>query len=55
MSSIETRSNNDLYGRLWYGKWTMGRMIQFNTSSPYTHARGRLRKWLKTANVPRKS
>jgi len=45
---IEARSDADLYGRPWYdGKWTMGRMIQFNTSSPYTNARGRLRKWLK--------
>jgi len=26
----------------------MGRMIQFNTSSPYANARGRLRKWLKS-------
>lgn len=26
----------------------MGRMIQFNTASPYENARGRLRKWLKT-------
>ncbi|WP_353959734.1 ClbS/DfsB family four-helix bundle protein [Corynebacterium atrinae] len=23
----------------WYGKWTMGRMISFNTSSPYADAR----------------
>lgn len=25
----------------------MGRMIQFNTSSPYANAQGRLRKWVK--------
>ncbi|WP_342588365.1 ClbS/DfsB family four-helix bundle protein [Phyllobacterium phragmitis] len=25
----------------------MGRMIQFNTSSPYDNARGRLRMWRK--------
>lgn len=49
VSLIEDRSNDDLYGRSWYEKWTMGRMIQFNTSSPYENARGRLRKWLKTA------
>ena len=48
VSSIEALGNDDLYGRAWYGKWTMGRMIQFNTASPYTNARGRLRKWLKT-------
>lgn len=47
VSLIEARSNDDLYGRSWYEKWTMGRMIQFNTSSPYANARGRLRKWMK--------
>lgn len=38
----------ELYGEPWYGKWTMGRMISFNTSSPYANARGRIRKWLRT-------
>lgn len=47
ISLIEARSNDELYGRPWYEKWTMGRMIQFNTSSPYDNARGRLRKWKK--------
>lgn len=42
---VEARSNDELYGRPWYEKWTMGRMIQFNTSSPYDNARGRLRRW----------
>ena len=31
---IETHSEHELYGTSWYGKWTMGRMIQFNTASP---------------------
>ncbi len=44
---IASCDDEDLYGKPWYGKWTMGRMIQFNTSSPYDNARGRLRKWLK--------
>lgn len=48
---IEARSNDDLYDRSWYEKWTMGRMIQFNTSSPYANARGRLRKWMKARSV----
>ncbi|WP_433850287.1 ClbS/DfsB family four-helix bundle protein [Brucella pseudogrignonensis] len=51
VSLIEARSNDDLYGRSWYEKWTMGRMIQFNTASPYANARGRLRKWLKTKSL----
>lgn len=45
---IETHSEHELYGTSWYGKWTMGRMIQFNTASPYANARSRLRKWMKT-------
>jgi hypothetical protein len=48
---IEARSDEELYGRPWYEKWTMGRMIQFNTSSPYDNARGRLRKWKKAQEV----
>lgn len=44
---ITARDNAELYGRPWYEKWTMGRMIQFNTSSPYANARGRLRRWRK--------
>jgi len=42
---IEGLSDADLYGAPWYDRWTLGRMIQFNTSSPYANARGRLRKW----------
>lgn len=48
VAEVEARTDEDLYGKPWYGgKWTMGRMIQFNTSSPYANARGRLRKWSK--------
>lgn len=47
VDTISRRSNEELYGAPWYGKWTKGRMIQFNTSSPYTNARGRIRKALK--------
>lgn len=42
---IDSKTNDELYKVLWYGKWTLGRMIQFNTASPYTNARGRIRKW----------
>ncbi|UCA45452.1 ClbS/DfsB family four-helix bundle protein [Pseudochrobactrum sp. XF203] len=48
IQQISERSDEALYGAGWYDKWTMGRMIQFNTSSPYKNACGRLRKWLKT-------
>lgn len=47
VAAIGRTEDAALYGRPWYGKWTMGRMIQFNTSSPYANARGRLRAWLK--------
>lgn len=44
---IDERSDDVLYAKPWYTKWTMGRMISFNTSSPYANACGRLRKWAK--------
>lgn len=47
VAALGQRDDAALYGRPWYGKWTLGRMIQFNTSSPYANARGRLRTWLK--------
>lgn len=44
---VAGHSNAELYGLPWYGKWTMGRMISFNTSSPYANARRRLCSWLR--------
>jgi len=44
---IVARTDEELYAISWYDKWTKGRMIQFNTSSPYANARGRICKWLK--------
>lgn len=44
---IEEKDNKQLYGIPRYEKWTMGRMIQFNTSSPYKNARNRIRRWKK--------
>lgn len=40
-------SDAELYGAPWYGKYTEGRMVQLNTSSPYINARKRLRAWLR--------
>lgn len=48
---IAQKSNAELYEQPWYEKWTLGRMIQFNTASPYTNARGRLRKWKKAQEL----
>jgi hypothetical protein len=47
VETIWARSDKELYGEPWHGKWTKGRMIQFNTSSPYANARSRIRRWLK--------
>lgn len=48
---IEQKTNAELYETPWYEKWTLGRMIQFNTASPYNNARGRIRKWKKENNL----
>lgn len=48
VSEISKRTDDELYGSAWHGKWTKGRMIQFNSSSPYENARSRIRKWLKS-------
>ncbi|MFW2611494.1 ClbS/DfsB family four-helix bundle protein [Aliarcobacter butzleri] len=48
---IENKSNEELYEVSWYEKWTLGRMIQFNTSSPYANANARIRKWKKSHNI----
>lgn len=46
---VESLSEDELYGGPWYGKYTLGRMIQLNSSSPYKNARIRIRRWKKTA------
>ena len=48
LALIDAHDDAQLYGQPWYTHYTMGRMIQFNTSSPYANARTRLRAWLKT-------
>jgi hypothetical protein len=45
---VESKSNFELYEIEWYNKWTLGRMIQLNTSSPFKNAKNRIRKWKKT-------
>ncbi|WP_435298965.1 ClbS/DfsB family four-helix bundle protein [Timonella sp. A28] len=47
---IEQLSDDELYGTVWYKNYTAGRMIQFNTSSPYANARQRIRAWLRANN-----
>jgi hypothetical protein len=45
---IESKTTKELYETTWYDKWTLGKMIQLNTSSPFKNARDRIRKWKKT-------
>lgn len=49
MKLTDRKSDTELYGTDWYGKWTLGRMIQLNTSSPYANATARIRKWKKAS------
>jgi len=42
---IEKQDNAILYQAGWYKKYSMGRMIQLNTASPYKNARTRVRKF----------
>lgn len=51
VARVERESNATLYGTPWYGKHTLGRMIQLNTSSPYANARTRLRQWMKNQGL----
>lgn len=47
LKMIENKSNKELYEVDWYKKYTLGRMIALNTSSPCKNAYGRVRKWKK--------
>lgn len=49
---VDIYSDEALYHQPWYGKWTRGRMIQFNSASPYKNASGRLNPLLKTLAAP---
>lgn len=48
---VATTTNTELYETARYGKWTFGRLIQLNTSSPFKNATGRIRTWKKTKQL----
>ncbi len=54
LALIESKSNYALYESTWYKEYSMGRMIQLNTSSPYKNARKRVRAWLKDIDYNKK-
>ena len=45
---VSALDNDDLYRHEWYEQWTLGRMIQFNTSAPMKNVRTKVRRFLKT-------
>jgi hypothetical protein len=51
LNIIEQKSNKELYGQAWYEQWTLGKMIQLNTSSPFKNAKDRIRKWKKAKQL----
>ena len=44
---VESLDNQKLYGETWFEKYTLGKMIQFNTSSPMVNMRSKIRKFKK--------
>jgi hypothetical protein len=48
---VKNKSNYELYEVPWYETYTLGRMIQLNTSSPYKNAHARIRKWKKSKQI----
>jgi len=51
VDQVNARSNVSLYGAAWYGKHSLGRMIQLNTAAPYKNATLRLRRWRKQGGL----
>lgn len=49
---IASISDQQLYGITWYDKWTLGRMIQFNTYSPMKNMRTKVRRFKKDNALP---
>lgn len=47
LALIEGLDEDALYGRPFYGRYPLGRMIQFNTAAPYENACKRVRAWKK--------
>ena len=51
LALIESIDNQSLYEVCWYEKWTFGRMIQFNTSSPMKNMRTKVRKFKRLKGI----
>lgn len=51
---VQSSSNQQLYTRNWYKKYSKGRMIQLNTVSPYKNACTRIRTWKRNSEMSEK-
>jgi len=51
LALIDSLDNHQLYGVPWYEKYTLGKMIQFNTSSPMMNMRSKVRKFKKIKGI----
>ncbi|GAC17939.1 ClbS/DfsB family four-helix bundle protein [Paraglaciecola arctica] len=51
LTLIGKLDDQELYGKPWYDKWTLGRMIQFNTSSPMKNVRAKVRRFKRSHNL----
>ena len=51
LSLISKLDNQTLYGQQWYESWTLGRMIQLNTSSPMKNIRTKIRRFKKSKSI----
>ncbi len=52
LKMLGSKTNDQLYNNVWHktksgSEYSFGRLVQFNTSSPYKNARNRIRKWKK--------
>ncbi|WDE03217.1 ClbS/DfsB family four-helix bundle protein [Thalassomonas viridans] len=47
LALVDSLNDHELYGGNWYKNYTLGRMIQFNTSSPMKNMRTKIRKFKK--------
>ncbi|RXJ72129.1 hypothetical protein CS022_17840 [Veronia nyctiphanis] len=50
LTLIESLPEDKLYGENWYKSYTLGRMIQLNTSSPMKNIRTKIRKFKRQYN-----
>jgi hypothetical protein len=51
LALIASLDDQTLYGEPWFEKYTLGKMIQFNTSSPMMNMRAKVRKFKKINSI----